>query len=46
MAATENDQLVRITAALPDATLHRVPFMARDVYDLAGLAEVADHLAG
>jgi len=44
VAATESDQLARITTALPDATLYRVPFMARDVYDLDGLAEVADHL--
>jgi hypothetical protein len=46
VAATESDQLARITTALPDATLYRVPFMARDVYDLDGLAEVADHLGG
>ena len=45
VAASENDQLARIIAALPDATVYRVPFMARDVYDLDGLAEVADHLA-
>lgn len=44
VAASETDQLARIVAALPDATLYRVPFMARDVYDLDGLAEVADHL--
>ncbi len=46
VAATESDQLARIIAALPDANLYRVPFMARDVYDLDGLAAVADHLEG
>jgi anion-transporting ArsA/GET3 family ATPase len=46
VAATESDQLQRIAAALPDATLYRVPFMARDVYDLGALTKVADHLAG
>jgi hypothetical protein len=46
VAESENDQLARIVAALPEATLYRVPFLASDVYDLDGLAEVADHLAG
>jgi anion-transporting ArsA/GET3 family ATPase len=46
VAASENDQLARIVAALPGAKLHRVPFLARDVCDLEGLAEVADHLSG
>ena len=31
--------------ALPKATVLRVPFLARDVADLGGLAEVADYLA-
>jgi hypothetical protein len=46
LAAAESEQLARITSALPDATLYRVPFMARDVYDLDGLGAVADHLEG
>jgi hypothetical protein len=46
VAATESEQLDRIVGALPAATLFRIPFLARDVYDLDGLAEVADHLAG
>jgi anion-transporting ArsA/GET3 family ATPase len=44
MVAKEDEQLARVSSALPDATLVRVPFLARDVSDLGALAEVADHL--
>jgi anion-transporting ArsA/GET3 family ATPase len=46
VAATEEDQVARLGRALPEATLRRVPFLAYDVCDVAGLAEVADYLKG
>jgi anion-transporting ArsA/GET3 family ATPase len=40
----EEEQLARVASALPEATLVRVPFLARDVSDLGALGEVADYL--
>jgi hypothetical protein len=45
LVAKEDEQLARVSSALPKAKLLRVPFLARDVADLGALAEVADYLA-
>ena len=45
VAAKEDEQLARVSSALPEARLVRVPFLARDVSDLSALGEVADYLA-
>jgi hypothetical protein len=45
VVAKEDEQLARVSSALPEATLVRVPFLARDVSDLSALGEVADYLA-
>jgi hypothetical protein len=44
LAAREEEQLARVSSALPEATLVRVPFLARDVSDLSALEEVASYL--
>jgi anion-transporting ArsA/GET3 family ATPase len=41
----EDEQLARVVAALPGATLWRVPFLSRDVHDLEGLSEVVAFLS-
>jgi anion-transporting ArsA/GET3 family ATPase len=41
----EDEQLARVSSALPKATLWRVPFLSGDVSDLEGLAEVATFLS-
>jgi len=41
----EDEQLARVCAALPKATLRRVPFLSREVSDLEALAEVASFLS-
>jgi len=46
LAAQEDEQLARVSSALPWAKVVRVPFLARDVSDLEALAEVAGYLAG
>jgi anion-transporting ArsA/GET3 family ATPase len=42
--AEEDEQLARVTAALPHASVRRVPFLAREVCDLGALGEVAPYL--
>ncbi len=44
LVAKEDEQLARVSEALPDATVIRVPFLARDVSDLEALAEVSSYL--
>jgi hypothetical protein len=44
VAVKEEEQLARVSAALPEARLCRVPFLAREVSDLGALAEVAASL--
>ncbi len=44
VASMQDSQLARVAAALPKATVLRVPFLTRDVADLESLAEVADYL--
>jgi anion-transporting ArsA/GET3 family ATPase len=44
LVAKEDEQLARVSSALPEATLVRVPFLARDVSDLGALGEVASYL--
>ena len=44
VASKEDEQLARVAAALPTASLCRVPFLAREVSDLSALAEVAGYL--
>ena len=44
LVAKEDEQLARVSSALPEATLVRVPFLARDVSDLGALGEVAGYL--
>jgi anion-transporting ArsA/GET3 family ATPase len=41
----EDEQLARVSSALPKATLWRVPFLSGDVSDLEALAEVATYLS-
>jgi len=40
----EEQQIARVAAGFPAATLWRVPFLVREVCDLGGLAEVVAHL--
>jgi len=44
VAASEDEQVARLSAALPGAQLARVPLLAREVSDVDALAEVASHL--
>ena len=44
VSAKEEEQLVRVSAALPKAVLYRVPFLAREVAELEALEEVACYL--
>ena len=44
VAGQEEEQLARVSSALPGATVLRVPFLAGEVSDLRSLGEVADHL--
>lgn len=44
VSAKEDEQLARVSAALPKATLYRVPFLAREVAELEALEEVAGFL--
>ena len=46
VASKEEEQLDRVTGALPKASLYPVPFLAREVADLEALAEVARYLDG
>lgn len=46
VSAKEEEQLGRVSAALPKATLYRVPFLAREVAELEALEEVAGYLGG
>jgi anion-transporting ArsA/GET3 family ATPase len=44
VAGQEEEQLARVSSALPRATVLRVPFLTGEVSDLRSLSEVADHL--
>jgi len=44
LVAKEDEQLARVSEALPGAAVIRVPFLARDVSDLEALGEVAGYL--
>lgn len=44
LALKEEEQVARLKDAFGKATLHRVPFLARDVADLEALGEVAGYL--
>lgn len=44
VAGQEEEQLARVSSALPGATVLRVPFLAGEVSDLRSLSQVADHL--
>ncbi len=44
VAASEDEQVARVAGALPDVRFARVPLLAREVCDIASLAEVASYL--
>ncbi len=44
VAAREDAHIATLADALPDATVVRVPYLADDVHDIAGLTQVAAHL--
>jgi anion-transporting ArsA/GET3 family ATPase len=46
MAAREEAHFAALSAQVAPAPVARVPFLADDVHDLAGLAVIADHLFG
>jgi anion-transporting ArsA/GET3 family ATPase len=46
MAAREEAHFAALAAQVAPAPVARVPFLADDVHDLAGLAVIADHLFG
>jgi anion-transporting ArsA/GET3 family ATPase len=46
LAANEDGQVARVSAALPGAAVVRVPFLSGEVCDVAALGEVASYLAG
>lgn len=45
LGAKEEEQVARVSEAFPEANLHRVPFLAREVADLEALYEVAGYLS-